>query len=83
MMSTFHKTDAAELQAIYDERFHAHIAYRKEVWRVLVDRFFSGFVTASDSVLDLGCGYGEFINQVTCEHKYAMDLNTRAATPGL
>jgi SAM-dependent methyltransferase len=26
-------------------------------------------------VLDLGCGYGEFINHVTAERKYAMDLN--------
>lgn len=78
MMSTFHKTDAAELQAIYDERFNAHITYRKEVWRVLVSHFFSRFVAAADSVLDLGCGYGEFINQIACERKYAMDLNTRA-----
>jgi SAM-dependent methyltransferase len=29
-------------------------------------------------VLDLGCGYGEFINNVTCGTKYAMDLNPDA-----
>jgi SAM-dependent methyltransferase len=27
------------------------------------------------AVLDLGCGYGEFINQVTAARKYGMDLN--------
>jgi SAM-dependent methyltransferase len=30
-------------------------------------------------VLDLGCGYGEFINQVECAKKWAMDLNPQAA----
>jgi SAM-dependent methyltransferase len=31
-------------------------------------------------VLDLGCGYGEFINQVHCDQKFAMDLNPNAAS---
>ena len=33
---------------------------------------------AGDVVLDLGCGYGEFINQVRCREKFAMDLNPDA-----
>src|SRR4051794_15512450 len=67
-----------ELQAIYDRRFNAHIAYRKKVWHVLVSNFFSKFIPPDGSILDVGCGYGEFINQVTCKKKYALDLNTRA-----
>ena len=35
-------------------------------------------------VLDLGCGYGEFINNVSCTKKFAMDLNptARRGAPG-
>jgi SAM-dependent methyltransferase len=29
-------------------------------------------------VLDLGCGYGEFINNVHCWKRYGMDLNSRS-----
>jgi SAM-dependent methyltransferase len=29
-------------------------------------------------LLDLGCGYGEFINQIQCAKKFAMDLNPEA-----
>ncbi|MFL6447729.1 MAG: class I SAM-dependent methyltransferase [Bryobacteraceae bacterium] len=67
-----------ELQAIYDRRFNAHIAYRQKVWQVLVADYFSKFVPQNGSILDLGCGYGEFINHVVCKQKYGMDLNTRA-----
>lgn len=33
----------------------------------------------TDTVLDLGCGYGEFINNVQASKKLAMDLNPDAA----
>ena len=45
------------------------------MWRVLIDDFFQQFVRPTDAVLDLGCGYGEFINQVRCGKRFAMDLN--------
>jgi SAM-dependent methyltransferase len=67
-----------ELQAIYDRRFNAHIVYRKKVWQVLVSEYFSQFIPKDGTVLDLGCGYGEFINHVECKTKYGIDLNTRA-----
>jgi SAM-dependent methyltransferase len=67
-----------ELEAIYDRRFDAHIAYRNQVWRVLTSRFFSRYIGPEATVLDLGCGYGEFINNIACRRKYGMDLNARA-----
>src|SRR5437764_12049748 len=67
-----------ELQAIYDRRFNAHIVYRKKVWQVLVSEYFSKFIPKDGNVLDLGCGYGEFINHVECKKKFGIDLNTRA-----
>jgi SAM-dependent methyltransferase len=67
-----------DLQRIYGARFSRNLDYRRSVWTVLVAEWFSRFVAASDVVLDLGCGYGEFINQVRCSGKYAMDLNPDA-----
>ena len=48
---------------------------------MLLDRFFVRFISPAATVLDLGCGYGEFINQVRCQVKYGMDLNP--ATGGM
>jgi SAM-dependent methyltransferase len=70
--------DPAELQLIYEHRFTAMLKYRSEVWRVLTTAYFQSFIGAGDSVLDLGCGYGEFINNVRCGAKYGMDLNPRS-----
>lgn len=64
-----------DLSRIYAQRFAANLDYRKRVWRVLIDSFFQEYVPHDAAVLDLGCGYGEFINQVEAERKYAMDLN--------
>jgi len=69
---------AAELSRIYEARFARNLAYRQRVWRVLVPHFFQRYVGANDTVLDLGCGYGEFINNVRCGRKVAMDLNPDA-----
>ena len=65
----------SDLQRIYEARFRANLDYRRAVWRVLIDDYFGMFVRAQDAVLDLGCGYGEFINQVRCQTRFAMDLN--------
>lgn len=68
------------LSKIYDRRFQRTSAYRKRVWQVLTTRFFNRWVAAGSTVLDLGCGYGEFINQVVAARKFAMDLNPDAPT---
>jgi SAM-dependent methyltransferase len=67
-----------DLSRIYAQRFEPNLDYRKRVWRVLIDSFFQQYVAPGAVVLDLGCGYGEFINQVQAGHKYAMDLNPDA-----
>jgi hypothetical protein len=65
----------AELQNIYEARFASTHAYRNEVWKVLTAAFFQKLVPSSGAALDLGCGYGEFINNISCGTKYGMDLN--------
>lgn len=67
-----------ELQNIYEKRFARTLAYRKQIWNVLVHDFFQKYVSPDDAVVDLGCGYGEFINTVQCAKKFAMDLNPDA-----
>src|SRR4051795_9719220 len=69
-----------ELSAIYRRRFSETAKYRNAVWKVLTAEFFSRWVQPSDEVLDLGCGYGEFINNVVAQTRWAMDLNPDAST---
>jgi len=69
---------AKELQRIYHRRFSQTSEYRNRVWQVLASSFFNRWIPADAAVLDLGCGYGEFINNITAEKKYAMDLNPDA-----
>lgn len=64
-----------ELERIYSVRFTGIEEYRDRVWRVLVNRFFSRWISPDSTVLDLGCGYGEFINNLMASRKYGMDLN--------
>ena len=69
-----------DLQRIYHARFSGNRDNRKKMWSVLVADWFARFVKPDAEVLDLGCGYGEFINTVNCGQKYAMDLNPDAPT---
>lgn len=68
----------ADLKRIYEARFERSLPYRRRIWSVLIGDVFQKYVGPSDAVLDLGCGYGEFINQVHCDRKIAMDLNPAA-----
>ncbi len=64
-----------ELSKIYHRRFVRTAAYRNRVWQVLTRDFFSRWVAPGAAVLDLGCGYGEFINNIPAGARYGMDLN--------
>jgi ubiquinone/menaquinone biosynthesis C-methylase UbiE len=60
---------------IYNKRFR-NIGKRTKVWRILVDLFFYKFISKSDTVLDIGGGYCEFINSIKCKKKYVLDINS-------
>ena len=53
---------------------------RRVLWRTLVDACFQRYVGPTDTVLDLGAGYCEFINPVRCGAKHAVDLNPALAS---
>ena len=54
----------ARLPEQYRRRFEAEQAGRAAVWQVLVDAWFARYVEGAEAVLDLGCGWGAFINRV-------------------
>lgn len=79
--------DSVRVDALYRHRFDpAERAAKDAVWRVLCDEFFSRYVRTSDTVLDLGAGYCEFINHVTAARRIAVDANpdlASCAAPGV
>jgi SAM-dependent methyltransferase len=64
------------LNKIYQIRFSGQEEYRNAIWKILVKDFFSKWIQKDSAVLDLGCGYGEFINNVPDCERHAMDLNS-------
>jgi len=69
-----------DLQKIYSSRFEqTGLDKRRRVWRVLCESFFNDLVGPNKTILDLACGYGEFINEVKASRKIAVDLNPDSA----
>ncbi len=69
-----------ELDRIYANRFpEAERAAKARLWRTLCDAFFSRYVPADGTVLDIGAGYCEFINHVRAARRIAVDLNPDTA----
>lgn len=64
------------IQRIYAERFAAHgLDKRVRVWRVLCRDWFQRWIPADATVLDVGAGYGEFINNIAAGRRLALDTN--------
>ena len=64
-----------ELQKEYSRRFSVLQEYRNEVWKILTADYFQTLIPPDSTVLDLGSGWGEFINNIRAAKKYGMDLN--------
>jgi SAM-dependent methyltransferase len=67
------------VEKLYRKRFEGDSLKRDEIWRTLCGSFFQKHIGEQDAVLDLGAGYCEFINNIRCRLKYAVDLNTDTA----
>lgn len=68
-------TMSEDLQREYEMRFAKNGRYRARVWSVPTREFFARWIPPDATVLDLGCGWGEFINQIAAARRYGMDLN--------
>jgi SAM-dependent methyltransferase len=60
------------LKGYHDTRF-AYDARRDVLWKTLCDAFFQRLVPADACVLELGCGYGGFINHIRAARRIAVD----------
>lgn len=70
-----------DLPELYRIRFAKEQLPRKNaIWKVISDNFLNRFVKSSDTVIDVACGYGEFINNICAGRKIAIDLNPDART---
>ncbi len=68
--------DSSHLQTIYSARFaEASHQSRMQLWGVLCRYWIQRYVSTDAAVLDLAAGQCEFINQIVCRHKVAVDLN--------
>lgn len=63
--------------SIYADRFDKDAEKRDVMWKVLCKDYFQKFIGKNDTVLDLAAGYCEFINNIKCQEKIAVDLNQK------
>jgi SAM-dependent methyltransferase len=67
---------ATELSALYKIRFsEQELARKNAIWAVIANKFMQRFIQPTDWVVDVACGYGEFINNIRAARKTAIDLN--------
>lgn len=64
-----------EVENYYNSRFIFDRG-RYKVWKA-INEFLQQYITENSSVLDLGCGYCDFINGIKAEKKYAIDINPK------
>ncbi len=86
-MTTDKKAPLTTLSDIYRERFDEKLLrHKNRVWQLICKDYLQKFISPSDAVLDLGASTCEFINNIACAKKYAVDLNPdteRFAAPGV
>jgi ubiquinone/menaquinone biosynthesis C-methylase UbiE len=65
-----------DIKRLYDARFTSYERVRKQqLWIILCKHFLQQFVKAGDTVVDIGAGHCEFINNITARNKIAVDIN--------
>lgn len=64
-----------EITRLYRLRFDKDLKIRHAIWQVLCRDFFQRYVKKSYTVLDLGSGFCEFINNIKAKAKIAIDIN--------
>jgi len=62
-------------QKMYRRRFGKDVEFRKKIYQVLCADFFQKYISENATVLEIGAGYCEFINNIRAKKKIALDLN--------
>jgi len=69
------------LDIVYRHRFNSYeVEQKNKIWEVLCSHFFQKFIPEEAHVLDIGAGYCEFINNIRCKKKIAVDLNNETSS---
>jgi SAM-dependent methyltransferase len=69
-----------DLASLYRNRFDAEeLAAKRRLWRVLCRHFFQRHVPRDAVLLDLACGYGEFLYGIDAREKHGLDLTPDSA----
>lgn len=69
-------TNLSNLKALYRDRFDEQgLKQKAKVWKVICECSLQRFISPCDTVLDMGAGTCEFINNIRCGVKYAADVN--------
>lgn len=64
------------LDTLYRLRFpQIGLRAKNDVWRVICTRFFSRYIPIDSTVVDIGAGYCEFINNIDAKRRIAVDAN--------
>jgi len=71
--------DGDDLSELYKIRFsEVELPRKNAIWQVICDQFLQKLIKSSDTVIDIACGYGEFINNIKAKRKIAVDMNPDA-----
>lgn len=70
-----------DLRRIYARRFSPDRRREKAIlWKTLVQGFFHRWIPRTATVLDLGCGFGEFLRAIDCARRIGIDGNPDAGS---
>lgn len=65
-----------KIRGYYQNRFSKEEnRKKKKIWQILCREVFRQYIKKSDTVIDIGAGYCEFINTISAKRKIAIDLN--------
>jgi SAM-dependent methyltransferase len=71
--------ESENLAELYQIRFQSEELPRKNaIWEVLCENFFQKHINPQSKLVDIACGYGEFLNNIKAVKKVAVDLNQDA-----
>jgi len=65
-------TTKNQAQLIYRQRFKKYLLSRNQIYQILCQKFFQSYISPNSVVLDIGAGYGEFINHIQAKEKIAL-----------
>lgn len=62
------------MKKLYEVRF-SDLKERNKLWKLLTANFFNRYINKDDILLDIGCGFGEFINNIQAKKKIGLDID--------